>query len=129
MLAERYSTPQEGSQDLGGQKKKLQQLTAVWAEAQHCWGGWGKCVTLLVSTSISVMDELSSKQEMKTKRQKERVTEHQKAYCHDSVNSQATNNIIFALSNRTKTKRLKWNKCHREEGTKERNKTEAEWKV
>ena len=56
-------TPQEGGQDLGGQKKKLQQLTAVSVGrgAALLGRGRGKCVTLLVSALISVMDELSSK--------------------------------------------------------------------
>lgn len=50
-------------------------------------GGRGKCITLLVRASISVMDELSSKQAMKRKRQEDGGKEQKKVDCYDSVQS------------------------------------------
>lgn len=47
--------------------------------------GGGTCVSLLVRASISILDELSCKQEMK--RQRDRVTGYQKVCCHYSVHS------------------------------------------
>lgn len=71
---------------MAARKRNSSSLPAVWAQAlQSLWGREeeerggerrGKCVTLLVRASISVMDELSSKKETKKKkeRQKDRET-------------------------------------------------------